>query len=58
MQDVMKELFEFLVVLIFCETGAILLNPIPQWAHENQKEEQNDSIKFFIETLGLSKEKK
>lgn len=53
LRDVMDQVFQFLCVLIICEIGAIPANPIPQWAHENKKNECNDNIKGLLESLGL-----
>lgn len=53
MQDLMKEMYQFLLVLIVCETIAIVVNPIPQWAHENKIEEQENRLKGIINTLGI-----
>lgn len=53
MQDLMKEMYQFLLVLILSETVAIVVNPIPQWAHENKIEEQENRLKGIINTLGI-----
>lgn len=53
MQDLMKEMYQFLLVLILSETVAIVVNPIPQWAHENKIEEQENKLRGIINTLGI-----
>lgn len=55
MQNCMKEMFQFCCVLLFCESIAMIINPIPQWAHENKIEEQESSAKKILSSLGLIK---
>ncbi|WP_281512136.1 hypothetical protein [Mammaliicoccus vitulinus] len=57
-QNIMKEMFEFLCVLIVCEMIAICLNPLPQWKHDHNIQESENTLKKALETLGLIKEKK
>ena len=59
MKDLMEELFQFFCILILCETVAVLVNPIPQWQHENNIERQESSVKKFLQTFGvIEKEEK
>ena len=58
MKDLMKELFQFLCVVIFCEMVAVCVNPLPQWAHENHIEYHENTMKNFLTTLGIVGEKK
>lgn len=55
MRNSVEELFQFFFVLLFCETIAMIVNPIPQWAHENKIEEQESSAKRILSSLGLLK---
>ena len=55
MRNSVEELFQFFFVLLFCETIAMIVNPIPQWAHENKIEEQESSAKRILSSLGLIK---
>lgn len=57
MQDLMTEMFQFLCVLTICETVAVIVNPIPQWSHENQLEEQDNRMRGILESLGLGGKK-
>lgn len=58
-QDLMDYVFQVLCVLIFCETVAIVVNPIPKWAHDNKLERQSGMltkiISFFKDDEGGSK---
>lgn len=54
LKDMMEEVFQFLWVLIICESIAIVVNPIPKWAHENK----NDSLIENLKALGLNLDKK
>lgn len=54
LKDIMEEVFQFLWVLIVCESIAIVVNPIPKWAHENK----NDSLIENLKALGLNLDKK
>jgi hypothetical protein len=56
MRNSVEELFYFFCLLVFCETIAMAVNPIPQWAHENKIEEQESSAKRILSSLGLIKE--
>ena len=53
MQDSIKEMYYFLCVLLFSETIAIVVNPLPQWAHENKIEFENKRTSRLLETLGI-----
>lgn len=55
MRNSVEELFQFFFVLLFCETIAMIVNPIPQWAHENKIEEQESSAKRILSSLGFLK---
>lgn len=55
MQNSVTELFQFFFVLLFCESIAMIINPIPQWAHENKIEEQESSAKRILSSLGIIK---
>lgn len=54
LKDIMDEVFQFLWVLIVCESAAIVLNPIPKWTHENK----TDNIIESLKALGLNLDKK
>ena len=56
MRDSVEQLFQFFFVLLFCETIAMIINPIPQWAHENKIEEQESSAKRILSSLGIIKD--
>ena len=60
MQDIMEQVFQFLCILIICETVAVVANPIPRWSHENKILEIEGSTKTLLTSLGLvkSEEKK
>jgi hypothetical protein len=53
MQDLMKETFQFLCILTVSETIAVVVNPIPQWAHENKVEEQENRFRSVLNSLGI-----
>lgn len=55
MQDAMEQVFQFLCVLIICETIAIVVNPIPRWSHENKILEIEGSTKTLLTSIGLLK---
>lgn len=55
-RDMMAQLFQFLCVLIFCESAAIVINPFPQWIRENKKEQQESDTKTLLTALGIIKE--
>lgn len=57
MQDLMTEMFQFLCILTISETIAVIVNPIPQWSHENQLEAQENKVKSILETLGMGGKK-
>lgn len=48
LKDFTTELFQVLCVLLVCETAASILNPLPQWAHENQIDTENIRIKNVL----------
>ena len=60
MQDIMDQIFQFLWVLIVCESAAIVINPIPRWSHENKILDIEGSTKTLLTSIGLlkSEEKK
>ena len=51
MEDLHKQIFQFLMVVIICETVAIVANPLKQWAHENKIEEGNENLKTLLSSL-------
>lgn len=56
LQDVTKELFQFLCVTVLCEMIAVCINPIPRWAHENNIDLYEQSLtKMFGSLLGGKK---
>ena len=57
MQDLMTEMFQFLCILTVSETVAVIVNPIPQWSHENHLEAQESKVKSILETLGIGGKK-
>lgn len=58
LQDCMKEVFQFLIVLSISESVAMLVNPLPRWAHENQMIESTKGTRHLLESIGLIKEEK
>ena len=54
-QDYLGRLIEFLICCIVCESCAILVNPLPQWRHENKIEETGGIVKSVIKSAGLGK---
>ena len=57
MQDLMKEMFQFLFVVLICETIGIVVNPFPQWAHENKLETEENKMRNILSSLGIGGEK-
>lgn len=57
MKDLMKELFQFLCVVIFSEMVAICVDPLPQWAHENHIEYQENTLRNILSSLGIGVKK-
>lgn len=55
LEDLMYQVFQFICVLIVSETIAILVNPIPQWAHDNKISEEQQSLKTLISSLSSTK---
>lgn len=55
MQSCVEEMYQFLFVLTFSETFALIINPIPQWAHENKIEEKESIIKNVLSNIGIMK---
>lgn len=51
MQDLMDQIFQFLVVLIACESVAIIANPLPQWEHENKLKDGEAGLLALLSTL-------
>ena len=60
MRDCMQEVFQFLVVVLFCQIVAIPVNPLPQWIHDNKINEDTSNMKTILSSLGVikSEEKK
>lgn len=60
MRDCMQEVFQFLVVVLFCQIIAIPVNPLPQWIHDNKINEDTSNMKTILSSLGVikSEEKK
>lgn len=54
-KDLMMQIFQFLMVVIICELVAIPVNPIPKWANSNRIEQENNSTKKLLESLGIIK---
>lgn len=50
-KDSMDYLTQFLCVLVVCESIAIVVNPLPRWAHENKIEEDKATLQKMLETL-------
>ena len=51
LRDFMTECFQVLCVLFICETISAIVNPIPQWSHENRLEEQENQMKTVFSSL-------
>lgn len=51
MQDCMKEIFQFLLVCTCSELVAIVVNPLPKWAHENKIEQDKATLSSILESL-------
>lgn len=58
MKDHVKELIEFIIVLIPCQVISIAVNPIPVWAHENMLTEQGVNLKKVLNAAGIGKKEK
>ena len=58
LRDIMGEFSQFLGVLFVCETIAGFINPIPQWAHDNQIEEQENVLKQIFSSFKKEEEQK
>lgn len=57
MEGLMKQLFQFVLVLAICETAASMINPIPIWAYQNNIELQTKSLKDLFSAI-INKEEK
>jgi uncharacterized protein YacL len=57
LRNCMTEVFQFLVVVTLCQIVAIVVNPLPQWAHENKLEEGKSTMKELFESLGMINKK-
>ena len=55
-QEIMAEMAQFLGLLFVCETAAGFVNPLPQWAHENEIEQEENRVKKLLTSLGVIKE--
>ena len=53
MKNSMEEMSQFLTVLFFSEMVAIVVNPFPQWIHENKIDFENKRTTTLLETLGV-----
>ena len=51
----MQEVFQFLVVVLFCQIIAIPVNPLPQWIHDNKINEDTSNMKTILSSLGVIK---
>lgn len=58
LKDTMKQLFQFLWLTIFCESIAIVINPIPKWLHEQGIEEKEATLTRILKSLDILKDKK
>ena len=58
LQDCMTEVFQFLCVMSISETIAMLFNPLPRWAYENQMIESTKGTRHLLESIGLIKQEK
>lgn len=56
LRDLIDQTIQFVAVLFTCETIAGLVNPLPQWAHENKVNEENNRFKDLLTSLGVIKE--
>ena len=57
LRNAMTQLFQFLCVTLFCEAIAIVINPLPKWLHEHQLDEQKNTFKDVLQSLGIGKQK-
>lgn len=55
MKDSMDKVIQLFVIAIPCEMIAILVNPIPTWAHDNKLDEQGANLRTVLESAGLVK---
>lgn len=55
-QEFIKQLLQFLIVLVICEAIAIPMNPFPKWIHDNHLEESQNKMKKFADIFWSSKE--
>lgn len=58
MQNCIKELIQFLIVVLVCEIIAVPANPLPQWKHDNGIKEEEGKMRKIAESLGLISPKK
>ena len=55
LRNAMTQLCQFLGLLFICECVAIVVNPLPKWLHEHQLDEQKNTFKEVLQSLGIGK---
>ena len=56
LQDSVKELLQFLIVVFVCELVAIPVNPFPKWIHINKLNEKEESLYSVLKRVKNEKE--
>lgn len=56
LQDSIKQLLEFLIVVFVCEVIAIPVNPFPKWIHINKLNENEESLYSVLKRIKDNKE--
>ena len=56
LQDSIKQLLEFLIVVFVCEVIAIPVNPFPKWIHINKLNENEESLYSVLKKIKDDKE--
>jgi hypothetical protein len=56
LQDYTSELLDVLIIITLCEVIAIPLNPLPKWANDNKKEQEETKFKKFAKLFWENKD--
>lgn len=57
LKDIIDYVFQFLFVLVFSESIAVIANPFPRWYHDNNIEQTNATVVDILSALGINKDK-
>lgn len=55
LQNNIKEMLQVMYVLVPSEFIAVLINPLPQWEHDNKLDEEGRNLKTILQSAGLIK---